>query len=88
MTARIRRSSTGTLSASGSAVCPSLKPVVVRICLVGDENPRYPSHRELNVVRRMLGPDVETVWLPTDGEQVRDLSDFDGVWLARLLLSR
>ena len=55
--------------------------MVVRVGLVGDENPSYPSHRELNAVRSMLGPDVMTVWLPTDGEQVRDLSGFDGVWL-------
>jgi CTP synthase (UTP-ammonia lyase) len=52
-----------------------------RIALVGDENPDYPSHRELNAVRRLLGDDVESTWLATDGDQVRDLSSFDGVWL-------
>jgi CTP synthase (UTP-ammonia lyase) len=52
-----------------------------RIALVGDENPGYPSHRDLHAVRGQLGDDVESIWLPTDGDQVRDLSSFDGVWL-------
>jgi CTP synthase (UTP-ammonia lyase) len=51
-----------------------------RIALVGDENPDYPSHRELNAVRPQLGDDVETTWLPTDGDQ-GELGHFDGVWL-------
>jgi hypothetical protein len=41
--------------------------VTVRIALVGDENDAYPSHRELNAVRRMLGDDVVAEWWrPTD----------------------
>lgn len=55
--------------------------MMVRIALVGDEITAHPSHRELNAVRPMLGPDVETQWLPTDGSAVRDLSGFDGIWL-------
>ena len=51
----------------------------VRIALVGDENETYPSHREINAVRPMLGVDVE--WVPTDSVQVRDLRSFDGIWL-------
>jgi CTP synthase (UTP-ammonia lyase) len=53
----------------------------VRIALVGDENETYPSHRELNAVRGLLGDEVVTEWLATDGQQVRDLTAFDGVWL-------
>ena len=51
------------------------------IALVGDENPSYPSHLELNAVRGLLGDDVRTEWLPTDGSRVRDLAGFDGIWL-------
>jgi CTP synthase (UTP-ammonia lyase) len=51
------------------------------IALVGDENPEYASHRELNAVRPLLGDDVECTWLPTDGGDVRNLRLFDGVWL-------
>jgi CTP synthase (UTP-ammonia lyase) len=53
----------------------------VRIALVGDEEPAYPGHRELNALRSMLGSDVRAEWAPTDGEQVKDLSAFTGVWL-------
>ncbi|HYU04620.1 MAG TPA: hypothetical protein VEL02_12320 [Jatrophihabitantaceae bacterium] len=53
----------------------------VRIGLIGDENETYPSHREINAVRPLLGDDVESVWVATDSAQVRDLSGFDGVWL-------
>ena len=53
----------------------------VSIAIVGDENVAYPSHREINAVRSMLGEDVDTQWLPTDGDRVRDLEAFDGIWL-------
>jgi CTP synthase (UTP-ammonia lyase) len=55
--------------------------VVVRIALVGDENESYPSHRELNAVRDMLGSDVDTEWLATDGQRVAELGGYDGIWL-------
>jgi CTP synthase (UTP-ammonia lyase) len=53
----------------------------VSIALVGDENDAYPSHREINAVRSMLGEGVDTQWVPTEGDQVRDLGGFDGIWL-------
>jgi len=55
--------------------------MAVTIALVGDRNDAYPSHRELNAVRPMLGPDVVTEWLATDGVRVKDLSGFNGIWL-------
>ncbi|HEY3926588.1 MAG TPA: hypothetical protein VGL75_18660 [Acidothermaceae bacterium] len=55
--------------------------MTTRIALVGDDNPSYPSHRELNAVRLQLGDGVESVWVPTDGDQIRDLELFQGVWL-------
>jgi hypothetical protein len=51
------------------------------IAIVGDENDALPSHRELNAVRPMLGGDVATQWVATDGPGISDLSGFDGVWL-------
>jgi hypothetical protein len=36
----------------------ALLRVAVTIALVGDQNDAYPSHRELNAARVMLGPDV------------------------------
>jgi CTP synthase (UTP-ammonia lyase) len=53
----------------------------VSIALIGDENEAHRSHREINAVRTMLGDDVQTAWLPTDGDRVRSLKGFDAVWL-------
>lgn len=53
----------------------------ISIAIVGDENDAYPSHREINAVRSMLGEGVDTQWLPTDGDRVRHLEGFDGIWL-------
>lgn len=53
----------------------------VRIALVGDQNAALPSHRECGAVRGMLGDDVQTEWVPTDGPRISDLSAFDGIWV-------
>lgn len=53
----------------------------MRIALVGDENDAHASHREINAVRSMLGEDVNAEWLATDGNRVRQLEDFDAIWL-------
>ncbi len=55
--------------------------MTTRIALVGEENLGLPSHREINAARCLLGEDVETTWVPTDSQQVHDLSDFTGIWL-------
>ncbi len=59
----------------------SLPRVRVRIALIGDENDAYPSHREINAVKSMLGDDVDAEWLPTDGDRVSHLEGFHGIWL-------
>ncbi len=53
----------------------------VTIALVGDRKPDHPSHRELDAVRGLLGEDVSAEWVETDGDRVRDLGEFDGIWL-------
>lgn len=53
----------------------------VRIAVVGDRGD-HPGHRELDAARALLGPDVESWWVPTDSSTMRDLSAFDAVWLA------
>lgn len=55
--------------------------MTVVIALVGDRNVDHASHRELDAVRGMLGEDVVAEWVATDGDRVRDLAEFDGVWL-------
>jgi CTP synthase (UTP-ammonia lyase) len=53
----------------------------VTIALVGDRNPAHVSHRELDAVRGRLGEGVSAEWVATDDERVRDLDEFDGIWL-------
>ena len=56
----------------------------VRIAIIGDLNPSYPSHQELEAARAVLGPDVETVWIGTTDPRIDRLAEMgvDGVWLA------
>lgn len=53
----------------------------VQIALVGDRHPDHPSHRELDAVRGMLGDDVTAEWVASDGDRIRALDEFDGVWV-------
>jgi CTP synthase (UTP-ammonia lyase) len=55
--------------------------VSVQIALVGDRHPDHPSHRELDAVRRMLGDDVAAEWVASDGDRIRALDEFDGIWV-------
>jgi CTP synthase (UTP-ammonia lyase) len=55
--------------------------VNVAIALVGDRQPAHASHRELDAVRGQLGEGVSAEWLATDEDRVRDLGEFDGIWL-------
>ncbi len=59
--------------------------MTVRIALIGDFHPTYPSHRELEAARRLLGPDVETTWVPTDSPEMAAIASgataYDGVWI-------
>src|SRR5690242_3279903 len=53
----------------------------VTVALVGDRQPSHASHRELDAVRGQLGEGVSAEWIATDGDRVRDLGEFDGIWL-------
>jgi CTP synthase (UTP-ammonia lyase) len=55
--------------------------VSVTIALVGDRQPAHASHRELDAVRGQLGEGVAAEWIATDSDRVRDLREFDGIWL-------
>jgi CTP synthase (UTP-ammonia lyase) len=55
--------------------------VSVAIALVGDRQPAHASHRELDAVRGQLGEGVTADWVATDSDRVRDLGEFDGIWL-------
>lgn len=53
----------------------------VTIALVGDRRPAHASHRELDAVRGRLGEGVAADWVATDEDRVRELGEFDGIWL-------
>jgi CTP synthase (UTP-ammonia lyase) len=55
--------------------------VSVTIALVGDRQPAHASHCELDAVRGQLGSGVSAEWVATDEDRVRDLGEFDGIWL-------
>lgn len=76
---------------SGGHVDPRQRPtasrvdrMTVRLAIVGDLNPTYPSHRELEAARGQLGPDVESVWIGTADPRIDHLDALgvDAVWLA------
>lgn len=60
--------------------------MTARIGIVGDLNPTYPSHREIQAARDLLGPDLAMEWVPTDGGGVADIlsgvTAYDGLWIA------
>ncbi len=54
----------------------------IRIAIAGDENLALTSHRELNAARLLFGNDVSSRWVHTGSQEMDDLSDDNGVWLA------
>lgn len=54
----------------------------VRLRVVGDHNPAYPSHRELDAALGLLPAGTTGAWLGTDDPGVRDLTGVDGLWIA------
>ena len=59
----------------------------VRIAIIGDLNPSYPSHQELEAARAVLGPDVETVWIGTTDPRIDRLAEMGvdpALWLHAL----
>jgi CTP synthase (UTP-ammonia lyase) len=53
----------------------------VRIALVGDRNPEYLTHRELDASIALMPAGVEARWVATDGPQAAGLDGFDALWI-------
>jgi CTP synthase (UTP-ammonia lyase) len=53
----------------------------VRILALGDRNPAYLTHRELDAAFSLMPDGVECSWTATDSPQARALESVDGVWL-------
>ena len=53
----------------------------VRLLALGDRNPEFLTHREIDSALRLLPADVECRWVATDDPRARQLADYDGAWL-------
>jgi CTP synthase (UTP-ammonia lyase) len=53
----------------------------VRIVALGDRNPSFLTHREIDAALALLSQHVECGWVGTDTAPARDLAGADGVWL-------
>ncbi len=53
----------------------------VRLLALGDRNPEFLTHREIDSTLKLLPADVECRWVATDDPRARELASYDGVWL-------
>jgi CTP synthase (UTP-ammonia lyase) len=55
--------------------------MTVRIALVGDRDPSYLTHRELDATLAVMPADVDARWVPTDSAGPAALARFDALWI-------
>jgi CTP synthase (UTP-ammonia lyase) len=53
----------------------------VRIVALGDRDPSFLTHREIDAALTLLSDRVECGWVGTDTVSARDLASADGIWL-------
>ena len=51
------------------------------ILALGDRDPGYLTHREIDAALELFPASAEARWVATDSDEARDLSDASGVWL-------
>ena len=51
------------------------------IAVVGDRDPSYLTHRELDATLALMPPGVEARWVATDGPEASRLDRFDALWV-------
>ncbi len=54
---------------------------MLRIAALGDRNPEYLTHREIDATLSLMGDDVDVGWVATGSPQADSPEAFDGVWL-------
>jgi CTP synthase (UTP-ammonia lyase) len=53
----------------------------VRLLVLGDREPSYLTHREIDAALALLPDGVDAGWVATDSGQARELAGVDAVWL-------
>lgn len=53
----------------------------MRIFALGDRDPAYLTHRELDAAFGLVPPEFDCGWVATDSAQARELGSADGIWL-------
>jgi CTP synthase (UTP-ammonia lyase) len=48
---------------------------------LGDRDPAYLTHREIDAAMRLAPEGVEIRWVATDADEAREISAFDGLWV-------
>lgn len=48
---------------------------------LGDRDPSFLTHREIDATIELLARDIECSWVPTDSAEARELDEVDGIWL-------
>ena len=54
---------------------------MIRIAVLGDRNPAYLTHRELDAALELFPSGVEARWLPTTDPAVGRIESYDAVWV-------
>ena len=52
-----------------------------RIAVVGDRDPSYLTHREIDAAVALMPAGVEATWVATDGPAATHLDGFDALWI-------
>src|SRR6185437_2177954 len=55
--------------------------VPTSIAVVGDRDPSYLTHRELDATLALMPPGVEARWVATDGPEAARLDRYDALWV-------
>jgi CTP synthase (UTP-ammonia lyase) len=53
----------------------------MRLLALGDRNPDFLTHREIDAALQLLPADAECRWVATDDPRAREVAGYDGVWL-------
>jgi len=53
----------------------------VRVAALGDRDPAFLTHREIDATLELIGDAFDCSWVPTVSDAARELGAVDGVWL-------